>query len=72
MQNYISRIPNWKFTKIFLNMLLEEFISFLFTVSKLKLSIRCLIAKNRMPPIQTIGTVVAKTMTIVKVISNIA
>jgi hypothetical protein len=50
-------------------MLLDESISFLFNVSKLKLSIRCLIPKKSTPPTAIMGTVLANTITIVKMIS---
>ena len=45
-------------------MLLDESISFLFTVKRLKLSTKCLKPKKSSPAMHTIGTVLAKTNTI--------
>lgn len=69
MQSYSNMTPNCKFNRIFLNILLDESISFLFKVNRLKLSIRCLIPKKRTPHTAIIGTVLANTITIVNMIS---
>ena len=54
--------------RIFLNILLDESISFLLTVSRLKLSTKCLITKKRNAAMETIGTLVANTKTMVMMI----